>query len=281
MYNRRLAFKNSMLYIILILIAFFSLFPILFAISGSLRTQNDMFSNMLPFTVKSIIPTEFTFENYIIIFRDYGFGRPVLNSFIVTGLTIFFGLLINSIAAFSFSTFRFKGKEIIYTLVLISFMVPFESIAIPLYGIVDKLGMVDSYAGMVVPAIGDGLVVMLFVQFFKSIPKSLIEAARVDGASWLTIFFKIIMPTTKTVFVSAGLMMFMTQWNSYLWPLLVGRSKEIRTVQIAISQFAGEYGTQWTLIYAAAVISILVPITLFLPAQQSFVEGLTAGSIKG
>ena len=222
-----------------------------------------------------------TAVNYIAIFTEYDFWRPIVNTLIVTILTILLGCVINSMAGFAFTCFEFKGKKIFYPLVLVSFMVPFEAIAIPLYSVADTFGMVDTYAGMIIPAIADGLVTFLFIQFFKDIPPSLIEAARVDGAKWPVIFTKIIMPISVPVFITAGLMIFMNQWNSYLWPLLVARSKEIRTIQIAISQFSGERSIKWTYIYAGSMISAIIPIALFLPFQKYFVEGITAGSVKG
>lgn len=273
--------SKVILYIVLFIMVVVSLFPILFCLSASLRTQDDLFQNMFPFSFKSLVPVKVTLENYVVIFTKYEFWRPIMNTLIVTGLTILFGCLINSIAGFAFTCFDFKGKKILYALVLVSFMVPFESIAIPLYDVANKLKMVDTYAGMIVPAIADGLVAFLFIQFFKDIPVALIEAARVDGASWPRIFAKIIMPISVPIFVTAGLMIFMNQWNSYMWPLLVARSKEIRTIQIAISQFSGERAIQWTYIYAGSLVSAVIPICLFLPFQKYFVEGITAGSVKG
>ena len=251
--------SKILIYIVLIVMVIVSLFPIIFCLSASLRTQEDLFQSMFPFSFKALIPTKVTFENYVIIFTKYEFWRPILNTVIVTACTIFF----------------------LYGLVLISFMVPFESIAIPLYDVANKMKMVDTYAGMIVPAIADGLVAFLFIQFFKDIPVALIEAARVDGASWPRIFFRIIMPISVPIFITAGLMIFMNQWNSYMWPLLVARSKEIRTIQIAISAFSGERAIQWTYIFAASLVSAGIPICLFLPFQKYFVEGITAGSVKG
>lgn len=273
--------KKIIIYIVLIVMAIASLFPIFFCFSASVRTQDDLFKYMFPFTLKSLIPSEITGENYAIIFTAYEFWRPIANTLIVTVVTIIFGCILNSMAGFAFTCFEFKGKKILYPLVLISFMVPFEAVAIPLYNVVSKLGMVDTYAGMIVPAVADGLVTFLFIQFFKDIPPSLIEAARVDGAKWPAIFVKIIMPISIPIFVTAGLMIFMNQWNSYMWPLLVARSKEIRTIQIAISQFSGERSIKWTYIYASSTISAIIPILLFLPFQKYFVEGITAGSVKG
>lgn len=273
--------KKLAIYIALVVMTVVSLFPVIFCLSASLRTQEDLFKNMFPFTIRSLLPTELTAVNYIAIFTEYDFWRPIVNTLIVTILTILLGCVINSMAGFAFTCFEFKGKKIFYPLVLVSFMVPFEAIAIPLYSVADTFGMVDTYAGMIIPAIADGLVTFLFIQFFKDIPPSLIEAARVDGAKWPVIFTKIIMPISVPVFITAGLMIFMNQWNSYLWPLLVARSKEIRTIQIAISQFSGERSIKWTYIYAGSMISAIIPIALFLPFQKYFVEGITAGSVKG
>lgn len=273
--------KKAAVYFVLAVMTVVSLFPIFFCLSASLRTQEDLFKYMFPFTLKSLIPTELTGENYIAIFTQYEFWKPILNTVIVTVFTIALGCIINSMAGFAFTCFEFRGKKIFYPLVLVSFMVPFEAIAIPLYNVANNFGMVDTYSGMIIPAVADGLVTFLFIQFFKDIPPSLIEAARVDGAKWPVIFTKIIIPISVPVFITAGLMIFMNQWNSYLWPLLVARSKEIRTIQIAISQFSGERSIKWTYIYAGSMISAIIPIALFLPFQKYFVEGITAGSVKG
>lgn len=273
--------SNVVIYIVLLVMVFVSLFPICFCLSASLRTQEDLFQNMYPFTLSSLLPSQLTFENYYLIFTKYEFWRPIMNTLIVTFFTILLGCIFNSLTGFAFTFFEFKGKAFLYGLVMLSFMVPFESIAIPLYSVASKIGMVDTYGGMIIPAIADGLVAFLFIQFFKDVPVALLEAARVDGASWPRIFVKIIVPICKPVFVTAGLMIFMNQWNSYMWPLLIARSKEIRTIQIAISSFSGERSIQWTYIYAASLVSAIIPISLFLPFQKHFVAGITAGSVKG
>jgi len=166
--------RKILIYIALIIMAVAALFPILFCLSASLRTQDDLFRNMFPFSIKSLIPTAATLENYVIIFTKHEFWRPIMNTMIVTVFTIIFGCILNSMAAFAFTCFEFKGKKILYPLVLISFMVPFEAIAIPLYSVASNLSMVDTYAGMIIPAVADGLVTFLFIQFFKDIAPSLV-----------------------------------------------------------------------------------------------------------
>jgi ABC-type glycerol-3-phosphate transport system permease component len=275
------ALKSVGIYLILCIIAILSLFPLLWGFSSSFRTDNEMYKYALPFTIHTLVPVHFTFDSYISLFRDMGFLQPVINTAVVTAVSIAFGCLINSIAAFSFACFNFKFKKIIYGIVLFSFMIPFESIAIPLYNVVNGFNWVDTYAGIIVPGLADGLVLFLFTQFFKEIPVSLLEAARVDGASWPVIFIKIIIPLSVPVFITAGLMIFMGQWNSYLWPLLVARSREMQMIQIALSAFQTEHATMWSDMYAGTMISAVIPLFLFLPLQKYFVQGITSSGVKG
>lgn len=279
--NARKTLKSTLLYIVLVLIAVLSIFPFLWGLSASLRSDNEMYQYMLPFTIHTLVPVHFTVSSYVTLFTLLGFTRPFVNTIIITFVSIFLGCLVNSVAAFAFSAFEFKFKKMIYGMVLLSFMIPFESIAIPLYNVVNGFHMVDTYAGIVVPSIADGLVLFLFTQFFKDVPQSLLEAARVDGASWLTVFAKIVAPLSVPVFITAGLMIFMGEWNSYLWPLLVARSRSMQMVQIALSALKTEHATMWSAMYAGSMISALIPLFLFLPLQKYFVQGITSSGVKG
>ncbi len=273
--------QNIVLYICLVFVAILTLFPLLWGISASLRDDMEFFAYIKPFTIHTLIPVELTVKSYIELFTEYNFLTPVINTLIVTGISIALGCVINSIAAFAFAMFDFKFKKVIFSLVLLSFMIPFEAIALPLYQIADRLDMVDTYQGMILPCIASGLVLFLFVQFFRDIPADLLDAARVDGANLFRIYTKILMPLSKPIFITAGLMIFMDQWNSYLWPLLIARSKEIRTIQIALAQFSTEHGTAWSALYAGSMFSALIPLLLFLPLQKYFVQGITSSGVKG
>lgn len=273
--------QNTLLYAALILISIITLFPLIWGISASFRPDMELFSYVRPFNFHTLIPVEFTVQSYVDLFTKYGFLRPVLNTVFVTAVSIFFGCFLNSLAAFAFAMFDFKFKNIIFALVLLSFMIPFEAIALPLYQVADKLNMVDTYQGMILPSIASGLVMFLFVQFFKDIPADLLDAARVDGANIGQVFTRILMPLSKAIFVTAGLMIFMDQWNSYLWPLLIARSKSIRTIQIALSAFSTEHSTAWSALYAGSMFAAMIPLGLFLPLQKYFVQGITSSGVKG
>ena len=171
--------KNALIYICLFLVAILTLFPLIWGISASLRDDSELFGYIMPFSVHTLIPVEFTFQAYIDLFMKYGFFTPVKNTVLVTGISIIFGCIVNSVAAFAFAVFDFKFKKPLFALVLLSFMIPFEAIALPLYKVVDNMHMVDTYRGMILPSIASGLVLFLFVQFFRDIPPDLLDAARV------------------------------------------------------------------------------------------------------
>lgn len=277
--KRRL--KSIALYIALVILAFCTLFPLLWAVSSSLRSDTEIYAYAMPFSIRTLLPVEVTFDSYIQLFTEFHFFRSIMNTLIVVIVLIPFGCLINSIAALPFALFDFKGKNAIFAVFMVSFMIPFESIAIPLYNLINSIGWVDTKTALIVPALANGLTLFLFRQFFSDIPTSLIEAARVDGASWRTVYFKIIMPSSVPVFITAGLMLFVTQWNAYMWPLLVGRSETSKTIMITLATLKMENQTLWSCLYAGSVLSALIPIALFLPLQRYFVEGVTSSGVKG
>jgi ABC-type glycerol-3-phosphate transport system permease component len=272
---------SYVLYFVLILISVIALFPMLYILLASFRTDQEIFSYALPFSLHTIIPVHWTFENYHIIFTEFNFWKPVMNTFLVVFILVPVNLVVASIAGYAFAFFDFKGKTVLFAIFVVSFMVPTDAIALPLYSFINKIGLVNSYAGLILPGVSSGLAMFLFTQFFRGIPRSFLEAGTVDGANWFQIFSKIIMPLSIPVFITAGLMIFVTEWNNYLWPLLVARSEEVRTIQVALGYFKDENETFWSYIYAASSISAIVPVLLFLPLQKYFVEGVTSSGVKG
>lgn len=272
--------KKAILYTVFILLSIVMLFPLFWGISSSFRSDTELFQYAMPLSLHTFIPVEFTMDAYVRLFQEFNFLRPILNTLYITAITIVACTIINSLAAFAFAFFDFKFKKIIYAIVLLTFMIPFESIAMPLYKIVNGLNWVDTFTGMIVPCVANGLVLFLFTQFFKDFPLSLFEAARIDGSSWLGIFAKILIPLSKPIVITAGLMIFMQQWNSYLWPLVVGVSEDVRVIQTAMGVFQQQKGTLWSCLYAASMISALIPLVLFLPLQKYYVQGITSSGVK-
>lgn len=269
------------LYLICIILCILMIFPLIWGLASSLRTDDELFKYITPLSAKTFIPQHPTFSAYIRIFKDFAFGRAIMNTVIVTSLTVALGLVINSLAAFAFAFFEFPLKKVLFTIVLITFMIPFESIAMPLYKLASGIGMVDTYRGMIIPCVANGMVLFLFTQFFKELPPALLEAARIDGASWPQVFRKIVMPLSIPVTISAALMIFISQWNSYLWPLIIGMSKDMQVIQTALGSFQQQRGTLWSCLYATAILSALIPLAVFLPLQKYYVEGVMSSGVKG
>lgn len=272
---------NVMIYALMLVFAAITLFPLLWAFFASFRSDQELYQYALPFTWRTIFPVEVTFEAYRMVFMELGFPKSVLNTLLVIAIQIPVSCLVNSVAAFSFATFQFKGRNALFGFFVVSFMIPFEAICMPLYQMVNKFGWVDTRWALIVPGIASGMQLFLFRQFFADIPSAVIESARVDGATWPQIYKSIMLPMCVPVFITAGLMIFMGEWNAYMWPLLVARSERIRTVQIMMALVKMEHITLWSCMYAGAVLSVLIPISLFLPLQRYFVEGITSGAVKG
>ncbi|MFB5269426.1 carbohydrate ABC transporter permease [Paenibacillus enshidis] len=270
----RLTRSHLLLYAVHIAVALLVLLPLAFAFVSSFRPLEDIYKYMSPITWKTFWPSNFTLDAYQSLFAERGFGRIFLNTFFVGAVNVLGGLLLGSMAAFAFVYFEFRGKTLLFLLVLITFMIPFEVISIPLYSLVNSLGWVDTYAGIIIPGIANGLVIFLFRQFFLELPTSLVESARMDGASWLRVYANIVMPLCKPVTVSASLLIFIQQWESFLWPLIVTRSKEYKVIQVALSDFVTEYATYWNEMFAAVILSILIPVVLLLPLQRYYVQGI-------
>ena len=273
--------KKAAIYAALVIFVIIALFPILYPLMSSFRTDQEIFQYTAPFNLHTLIPVDWTMENYISLFRDHGFGQYIKNTLIVVGITVPVSIFICSIAAFAFTFFKFKGKWILFALFLLTFMIPGEAIVLPLYQLVAKMGLINTYAGLILPSLANGLVLFLFVQSFRDIPVSLLEAVRIDGGSWGTCYWKVVMPLSKAIIVTACLMVFVNEWNNFLWPLLAGRIDSVKTITIAISSFKEQNVTHWSLIYASSMLSALVPIFLFLPFQKYFIQGITSGSVKG
>lgn len=281
--NKRLkkTVPTVLLYAALVIIAVIALFPLFYIVMASFRTDEEIFRYAFPFSLRTLIPVDWTLENYKIIFTQFQFWRPILNTCLVVIIVVPLNLLIASVAAYAFAFFDFKGKNALFAIFIVSFMVPTDSIALPLYSLISDMGLVNSLAALILPSVSSGLAMFLFTQFFKGIPKSLLEAARVDGANWGSIFFKIVIPLSIPVFITAGLMIFVNEWNNYLWPLLVTRSEEVRTIQVSLAYFKDENETFWSYIYAASSISAIVPVLIYLPLQKYFVQGIASSGIKG
>ena len=175
-------------------------------IGASLRPNAEISASTISLSINSFIPEIFTLEAYINIFTIRTFGKSLINTLIICAATIALGIIVNAPAGLIFAKYRFKGKEGLFFIIMISFMVPFEAVAIPTYQLVSQLNLVDTYTAIILPTVANGLIIFLFRQFFADIPDSMLEAATIDGAGFSRILVQIVVPLSKPVMISAGLM---------------------------------------------------------------------------
>lgn len=229
-------------------------------------------------------------DNYRDAFDRVPLLRFIFNSVLVTVVTVTLALFVNSLAAYSFAVLRWWGKQIVLSVVIATFIVPFETIAIPLLLVVNELpwidssglttGWLDSYHVQIIPFIADALTIFLFYQFFKSVPWELVEAARIDGAGWFQIYYRVFVPISGPVFATAAILKFLAMYNQYLWPVITIRSEEYRPVMVGLQYFF-QLNTAWGEIMAYLSIITLPVLIFYLSLQRAFIESIASSGIKG
>lgn len=280
-YRRAVSAASSVLsYAGLILLALLVLVPLWWVMVSSFTTRETVWANVLPFSFRAFLPEEFTMSAYQEIFSR-GFGRAIANTLFVGAVTVVLTILICAMAGFAFARFQFRGKNALWVLVLLTLMVPSELTVIPSYTLVSTFGWVNSWAALVVPAVGNATAIFLFRQFFAGIPQDLFDAARVDGAPWGRVFLNIVLPLSRPVMVTSGILIFLGQWNSFFWPMLVAPDAAYRQIQVAVAMIGVDQElTSWDLIFASSTIAALVPLLLVLPMQRFYVSSIMGSGIK-
>ncbi|MBT3040245.1 MAG: carbohydrate ABC transporter permease [Candidatus Thiodiazotropha endolucinida] len=253
--------------------------PLLMMFVGSLKPDQSILVE--GGSLAAFLPGEVSLQNYADVFRRSDFLRYFFNSLFITGCIVSSGLLVNSMAAYAFARLQWRGRDLLFNLVLALMILPFEAIAIPLFYGASMLGLRDSFSIQIVPFIANAFAIYLFYSFFIGMPKELEEAARLDGASTLRIFFSIIMPNAKPVFASVAILTFLTWWGSYLWPMMVTIGPSVRPLPVAIASFFTLPPLNWGDILAFGVMMVLPVLLLFIIFQRWFVRGVASSAIKG
>lgn len=268
-------------YIALLVASFIVLMPIMWFMTSSFRSNKEVFLNINPFSLKKMFFGTYSLENYKTIFGQYDFARTVGNTLVICFLTITIGLVVCSLAGYALAKMEFAGKKLMFILVLFSIMVPFDAISIPLYSIIMKLGWIDTYKAIILPAVANGMTIFLFRQGFLDIDNSLMESARMDGAGEFKIWAQIIMPVSLPTIISGALVMFTAQWNAFMWPLLVARSDSLKMLQVALADFQLENGTMWAELFAGISVAMLIPCFILIPLQKYYIRGISSSGVKG
>jgi len=273
---RRLALA-TLRYAALVAVATLLLLPIYWLVMASFRPSADIFATSSSFGWATLVPERLTLAHW----REAWSGelpRAVANSLFVALATVALGVTVNSLAGFAFAVFDFPFKRVLFAIVLATFMMPFESIVIPLYVLVRGLGLTDTFAALILPEVASGLVIFLFRQFFAAVPKELYEAARVDGASWLQIWWKLTLPLSGPTIATASLMLFVHQWDAFFWPLVAAPGPERVVVQVAVARNVTLEVANWGGLFASASTAILVALVPFLLLQRFYLRTVTAAA---
>jgi multiple sugar transport system permease protein/arabinosaccharide transport system permease protein len=255
---------------------FLTAVPFLYMISASLKPQYEIFT----FPVQLLPKTLFT-ENYIKLFSETLFVRWFLNTFIVATGRCLLSLLLCMLAGFAFAKYEFPFKRFLFVFILASLTLPFEIILVPLYKMMVTLQWLNTYWVLIVPFAASAFGIFLARQYSLALPTELMEAARMDGAGELGIFFRIALPNLKPAIAVLGIIFFNGAWNDFLWPLIVLNDSHMYVINLALPSPRGPYGDQYGLVLAGAALATLPVIVIFVTMQRYFIEGLMAGALKG
>ena len=259
-----------------IVFAVLILLPLLYAVSIAFMPSGELFTTEL-----NLFPKNPTLQNFIDAFTTIPLFRFVLNSFIMAGSITIAQIITCSLAAFAFSFLEFKGRNVLFMIVLATMMVPGEATIVSNYLTVGNLGMLDTYPVLIVPYLTSAMGIFLFRQFYMSFPISLYESAKLDGCSNLKFIVRILIPLTKSAIGAMAVYTFINAWNMYMWPLLVTGSNEMRTVQIGISMLNSVDSQSLTMMVAGVVIVIIPSISIFIVGQKQLIRGMFSGAVKG
>jgi ABC-type glycerol-3-phosphate transport system permease component len=261
-----------------VLAVFFAL-PLLWTFTSSLRPGVEIFEHLSPFGVESVVPTELHLENYTALING-DFGRAVANSLFVSAVTVVLGLVISAMAAFAFSALRFRGRGALFAVVVLTFLIPFDAIAIPLSDQFRGWGLDNTYTGLILPGVANGFAIFVLRQFFLGIPRELYEAARIDGLSALQILWRIYVPLSRPALIGAGLMLFLGQWQAYVWPLLIGTEPDKQLAPIALANLRGQFQVDFGQLFAGSLVLTAIPMVLLLVFQRHFTQSIATSGTK-
>lgn len=277
-------------YLVLCAIAAVFIFPLVFMVMSSLKPDAQLLRDTA--SIRAFLPVgDISLDNYAAAFQRAPVALFIFNSILVTGITVAASLFLGSMAGFAFAFLNWRGRDIVFSIILATLIVPFETIAIPLLLEVNSLpwigwngfttGWINSYHVQIIPWIGDGLTVFLFVQYFKDLPGELIDAARIDGASWFQVYWRVIMPISGPVIATAAILKFLIMYSQqYLWPLLVTQSEDYRPVMVGLQYFF-QLNVAWGEVMAYLSIITLPVLVFYLFLQRSFIASIAATGIKG
>ena len=255
------------------ILALMTLFPLLWMLSIAFKPAAESFSS-------SLIPNSPTFDNFIYVLTGVPFIRYMINSFVISATVTIVALFFHTMAGYALARLRFPGREIIFLSIFSTFLVSLPVVIVPLFIIVRAMGMLNSYAGLIIPAIFNAFGIFLLRQYYLSMPKEIEEAARIDGAGYWRIYWNIILPLSRPIMSALAILFFLANWNSFLWPLTIASDPDLWVVQVGIANFKSQYAASWNYMMAASTIVAIPTLVLFVIFQRQIMDSLKTSGLK-
>lgn len=271
--------STVVLTIFFLIVTLLALFPLISLVFSSFRPASELLRGGISFNVKF---NELSLDNYTYLFTEAGqYWKWYGNSLIISALTIVLSLFFSSMVGYSLAVYDFKGRNLLFLIVVFIIMVPFEILMLPLYELVSVLNLIDTYTGIVLPGIISASAVFFFRQYAMGLPKELMDAARMDGCTEYGIFFKVMMPLMLPSFAAMAILQGLFSWNNFVWPLLIIRSGDMFTLPVGLQTLLTPYGSNYDVLISGSIMTIIPIVILFFAFQRFFIAGLTTGGVKG
>ena len=268
--------RNIFFHAVLITGAVIICLPLIWMVTSSLKAPNRLFTVPIDW-----IPWEFRWQNYVEAWNTAPFGRYFFNSLYVSGAATLSNLFFCSLAGFGFAKYNFPGKNIAFLFILATMMIPFHVVIVPMFVLMRDLKWLNSYSALIIPGAMSAFGIFLLRQFIMTLPDELFDAARIDGASEFSIYMRIVLPLSKGPLAALAVFIFLDNWNSLLWPLVVTNKDEWRTLAVGLTQFQTVHGTQYHLMMAASTLVVIPMILVFFLLQRYFIQGIALSGLKG
>ena len=270
----RITLGRVLLYVLLAVGALIMVFPFIWTIVTSITPGATLT------TTPRLIPENPSLSPYLELFSRVPFGRVILNSLLIAVVSTLLQLVTSAMAAYVFARMPFRGRGAIFVLYLATMMIPFQVLIVPLFAEMKTLGLVNTYLGAILPTIASAFGVFLLRQAMSTVPYDLDQAATLDGAGHFRIFFQIMLPLVRPALATLAVFAFLNTWNSFLWPLIILRDPLMQTLPVALSSLQGQYSTQWDVLMAGSVVSIIPMFALYVFAQKYIVQGVAGTGLK-
>ena len=262
-------------HVVLAVLALLFVFLVFWLITGSVKPADEVIANP-----PLIWPQQWTLENFVQVFTTAPFGRWIFNTVLVAGSVTGVALLFHSMAAYSLARLNFPGRGLLFIAVVSTLMITFPVILVPLFILVKELGWINTYWALIIPNIFNAYGIFLMRQFYLGIPRELEEAAIMDGASLVGVYYHVILPLARPIISTLAVFFFLANWNFFLWPLVVTTDPNLQVLQVGIATFTGQYGSEWNLILAASLLATLPIVALFAFFQRYIVESVKMSGLK-